>query len=175
MSASYYDALLPVREPSADPQGVLAGIRLPYRVLASICIPGGRIVVAFISDSVILSRMFAANWARAKPARRRNATLYALARPARGYGLDRKWDGARWWSRDRKMMMVFGFGSYRLAKVCVQIRRQLRDGEERAAEEEQRDHPKSEDHVEGLVVLRLGDGERVQRRRERQPCQHGYR
>ena len=71
MSASYYDALLPVREPGADPQGVLAGIRLPYRVLASICIPGGRVVVAFISDSVILSRMFAANWAQAKPARRR--------------------------------------------------------------------------------------------------------
>jgi hypothetical protein len=66
MSASYYDALLPVREPGADPQGVLAGIRLPYRVLASICIPGGRIVVAFISDSVILSRMFAANWAQAE-------------------------------------------------------------------------------------------------------------
>ena len=119
MSASYYDALLPVREPSTDPQGVLAGIRLPYRVLASICIPGGRIVVAFISDSVILSRMFAANWAQAEAGQEADATLYALARPARSYGLDRKWDGARWWSRDRKMMMVFGFGSYRLAKVCV--------------------------------------------------------
>ena len=81
MSASYYDALLPVREPSADPQGVLAGIRLPYRVLASICIPGGRIVVAFISDSVILSRMFAANWARAEAGQEADATLYALARP----------------------------------------------------------------------------------------------
>ena len=119
MSASYYDALLPVREPGADPRGVLAGIRLPYRVLASICIPGGRVVVAFISDSVILSRMFAANWAQAEAGQEADATLYALARPARGYGLDRKWDGARWWSRDRKMMMVFGFGSYRLAKVCV--------------------------------------------------------
>lgn len=119
MSASYYDALLPVREPGGDPREVLAGIRLPYRVLASIGMPGGRIVVAFVSDSVILSRMFAANWARAQAGQEADATLYALARPARGYGLDREWDGARWWSRDRKMMMVFGSGSYRLAKVCV--------------------------------------------------------
>jgi hypothetical protein len=119
MSASYYDALLPVREPGDDPERVLAGIRLPYRVLASIRIPGGRIVVAFISDSVILSRMFAANWAQAEAGQEPDATLYALARPARGYGLDQEWDGARWWARDRKMMMVFGFDSYRLAKVCV--------------------------------------------------------
>jgi CobW/HypB/UreG, nucleotide-binding domain len=119
MSASYYDALLPVREPGADPQRVLAGIRLPYRVLASIRMPGGRIVVALISDSAILSRMFAANWAQAQAGQEPDATLYALARPARGYGLDQKWDGARWWARDRKTMMVFGFGSYRLAKVCV--------------------------------------------------------
>ena len=47
----YYDALLPVREPDADLQGVLARILLPYRVLASICVPGGRIVLAFVSDS----------------------------------------------------------------------------------------------------------------------------
>jgi hypothetical protein len=119
MSASYYDALLPVREPGADPQRVLAGIRLPYRVLASIGMPGGRIVVALISDSVILSRMFAANWAQAEAGQEADATLYALARPARGYGLDRQWDGARWWAPNRKTMMVFGFGSYRLAKVCV--------------------------------------------------------
>lgn len=119
MSATYYDALLPVREPGADLQGVLAGIRLPHRVLASIRVPGGRIVVAFISDSVILSRMFAANWAQAETGQEADATLYALARPASRYGLDRGWDGARWWSRDEKIMVVFGFGSYRLAKVCV--------------------------------------------------------
>ena len=34
-------------------------------------------------------------------------------------GLMTRWDGARWWSREHKMMVVFGFGSYRLAKVCV--------------------------------------------------------
>jgi GTPase SAR1 family protein len=119
MGVSYYDALLPVREPGAGLQEVLAGIRLPYRVLASVCVPGGRIVLALVSDSALLSRMFAANWAQAGAGREPDATLYALARPARGYGLDRRWDGARWWSRDQKAMVVFGFGSYRLAKVCV--------------------------------------------------------
>ena len=119
MSVGYYDALLPVREPGASLRGVLAGIRLPYRVLASICVPGGGIVLAFVSDSALLSRMFAANWASAGAGQEPDATLYALARPASGYGLDRRWDGARWWSRDQKTMTVFGFGSYRLAKVCV--------------------------------------------------------
>ena len=97
----------------------MAGVRLPYRVLASICVPAGRIVLAFISDSARLSGMFAANWAQVGTDAEPDATLYALARPACGYGLDRRWDGARWWSRDHKMMVVFGFGSYRLAKVCV--------------------------------------------------------
>jgi CobW/HypB/UreG, nucleotide-binding domain len=119
MSVGYYDTLLPVREPSAELQGVLAGIRLPYRVLASICVPGGRIVLAFISDSAMLSRMFATNWAPTGAGQEPDATLYALARPACDYGLDRRWDEARWWSRDRKTMTVFGFVSYRLAKVCV--------------------------------------------------------
>ena len=119
MGVSYYDTLLPVRKPAAGLQSVVAGIRLPYRVLASICVPAGRIVLAFVSDSARLSGMFAANWAQAGTDAEPDATLYALARPACGYGLDRRWDGARWWSRDDKMMAVFGFGSYRLAKVCV--------------------------------------------------------
>jgi len=119
MAVSYYDALLPVREPGADLRGMVAGIRLPYRVLASICVPAGRIVLAFVSDSARLSRMFAANWAHAGTDQEPDATLYALARPACGYGLDGRWDVARWWSRDQKTMVVFGFGSYRLAKVCV--------------------------------------------------------
>jgi hypothetical protein len=33
MAVSYYDALPPVREPQAGLREVLAGIRLPYRVL----------------------------------------------------------------------------------------------------------------------------------------------
>ena len=119
MSVSYYDALLPVREPGAGLRDAVAGIRLPYRVLASIRVPAGRIVLAFVSDSARLSRMFAANWARAGTNQEPDATLYALALPARGYGLDGRWDGARWWSRDQKTMVVFGFGSYRMAKVCV--------------------------------------------------------
>jgi CobW/HypB/UreG, nucleotide-binding domain len=119
MGVSYYDALLPVGEPGAGLRDVVAGVRLPYRVLASICVPAGRIVLAFVSDSARLSRMFAANWAQAGTDQEPDATLYALSRPACGYGLDRRWDGARWWSRDQKMMVVFGFGSYRLAKVCV--------------------------------------------------------
>jgi len=119
MSLSYYDQLLPVREPEAGLPAVVAGLRLPYRVLASICVPSGRIVVAFVSDNPRLSRMFAANWAKAGTDQEPDATLYALSLPARRYGLDGRWDGARWWSRDRKMMVVFGFGSYRLAKVCV--------------------------------------------------------
>jgi predicted ATPase len=88
-------------------------------VLASISGPAGRIVVAFVSDSARLSRMFAANWAAAGTSQQPDATLYALARPACGYGLDGGWDGARWWSREHKMMLVFGFGPYRLAKVCI--------------------------------------------------------
>jgi hypothetical protein len=63
--------------------------------------------------------MFAANWAQAGTGQKPDATLYALARPACSYGLDNTWDGARWWSRKQKMMVVFGVGSYRLAKVCV--------------------------------------------------------
>ncbi len=119
MGISYYDALLPVREPGAGLRAVLARIGLPYRVLVSVCVPGGRVVLAFVSDSALLSRMFAANWAQAEAGQEPDATLYALAGPACGYGLDWRWDGARWWSRDHKTMVVFGFGSYRLAKVCV--------------------------------------------------------
>ncbi len=119
MGVSYYDALLPVHEASAGLQRVLTGLQLPYRVLASVCVPGGRIVLAFVSDSSLLSRMFAANWALAEVSEEADAVLYALARPASCYGLDRRWDKARWWSRDQKMMAVFGFGSYRLVKVCV--------------------------------------------------------
>jgi hypothetical protein len=118
MGVRYYDELLPAREPGTGLPGLVAGIRLPYRVLASISVPGGRIVLAFVSDSAWLSRMFAANWAQADTGQP-DATLYALARPACGYGLDDRWDQARWWSREHKMMVVFGFGSYRLAKVCV--------------------------------------------------------
>src|ERR1035437_8453196 len=119
MGVSYYDTLLPVREPGAGLQSVVAGLRLPYRVLASICVPAGRIVLAFVSDSARLSGMFAANWAQAETDAEPDATLYALARPAGSYGLGDRGDGARWGSRDDKMMVVFGFGSYRLAKVCV--------------------------------------------------------
>jgi len=119
MSIDYYNALLPVREPGTDLSGVVAAIRLPYRVLASVGVPAGRIVLAFVSDSAQLSRMFAANWAPARTGQQPDATLCALARPARGYGLDGRWNGARWWSREHKMMLVFGSGSYRLAKVCV--------------------------------------------------------
>ena len=119
MAVSYYDALLPVREPGTGLLGMVASLQLPNRVLASICVPGGRIVVAFLSDSALLSCMFAANWAQAGMDQEPDATLYALAQPACSYGLDGRWDGARWWSRDQKMMVVFGLRSYRLAKVCV--------------------------------------------------------
>jgi hypothetical protein len=47
MGISYYDALLPVREPGADLRDVVAGIGLPYRVLASVRVPAGRIVLGF--------------------------------------------------------------------------------------------------------------------------------
>jgi hypothetical protein len=119
MGVSYYDGLLPVREPSVGLRGEVAGLRLPYRVLASIRTPAGRVVLAFVSDSARLSGMVAANWARPGTDQEPDATLFALARPAGDYGLDGRWDAARWWSRDHKMMVVFGLGSYRLAKVCV--------------------------------------------------------
>jgi CobW/HypB/UreG, nucleotide-binding domain len=119
MSVSYYDALVPVCEPGPGMPGMLADLRLPYRALASIRVPGGRVVIALVSDSALLSRMFTANWAPAGTGERPDATLYALARPACGYGLDRRWGEARWWARDRKIMAIFGPGSYRLVKVCV--------------------------------------------------------
>ena len=108
VGVSYYDALLPVREPGAGLRSVVAGLRLPYRVLASIGVPAGRIVLAFVSDSARLSGMFAANWAQAGTDAEPDATLYALAPQARGYGLDRRWDGTRWWSRDHKMVTSHG-------------------------------------------------------------------
>ena len=80
MSVSYYDALSPVREPGVGLPGVVSGIRLPYRVLASVSVPAGRIVLAFVSDSARLRRMFAANWAAAGTGQQPDATLYALAR-----------------------------------------------------------------------------------------------
>ena len=79
---SYYDALLPVGTPGTDLRDMVAGIRLPYRVLASVCVPAGRIVLAFVSDSARLSGMFAANWAQAGTDQEPDATLYALGRPA---------------------------------------------------------------------------------------------
>ncbi len=119
MAVRYYDALLPVREPGPGLLAAVARLRLGHRVLASVRVPGGRLVVAFLSDSARLSRMFAANWAQAGIDQHPDATLYALTQPACRYGLDARWDGARWWSRDQKIMVVFGFGPYRLAKVCV--------------------------------------------------------
>jgi hypothetical protein len=119
MGIGYYDTLLPVREPEPGLSRALAGLHLPYRVSASVGVPAGRIVVALVSDSARLSRMFAANWALAGAGEQPDVTLYALARPASWYGLDGRWDRARWWSRAQKVMVVFGFGSYRLAKVCV--------------------------------------------------------
>jgi hypothetical protein len=119
MSASYYDALPPIREFSDDHAAAIAGVRFPFRTLGSVLVPAGRIVVAFISDSSRLSRMFADNWAPAPAGQAPDATLYMLARPACGYGLGEALDGARWWSRAGKTMAVFGGGSYRLAKVCM--------------------------------------------------------
>jgi len=119
MNAGYYDAILPVREFRDDEAGIIADLRLPYRTLASVFVPSGRIVVAFVSDSALLTRMFAANWARAGTDQEPDATLYALTHSARGYGLDDALDEARWWSAAGKLMVVFGFGSYRLAKVCI--------------------------------------------------------
>ena len=87
MGISYYDALVPVREPEVGLRSVVAGVRLPYRVLASICVPAGRIVLAFVSDSARLSGMFAANWAQAGTDAEPDAVLYALARPPAATGL----------------------------------------------------------------------------------------
>jgi len=119
VGASYYDGLLPVRDPGSGLPGVVSGIRPPYRVTASVAVPAGRIVIAFVSDSAELSRMFAANWAPAEAGARPDATLCALTGPASGYGLADHWDRARWWSPRDQVMLALGFGSYRLVKVCV--------------------------------------------------------
>jgi hypothetical protein len=84
----------------------MAGLRLPYRGLASIGVPAGPVVVAFVSDSARLSDMFAANSAQAGTGQEPDATLYALAGPACRYGLDETSDRARWWSRDHKVMVI---------------------------------------------------------------------
>ena len=119
MSLGYYDMLPPVRAPGESLLPAVAGLRLPHRVLASIGVPAGRLTVAFVSDSARLSRMFAANWGPAALDQVPDATLYALTRPAGGYGLGGSWDGVRWWSAEQRAMVVFGFGSYRLVKICV--------------------------------------------------------
>ena len=106
MGASYYDVLLPVCAPQAGLREVVAGIALPPPVLGSVRVPAGRIVLGLVSDNTRLSGMFAANWAAAGTGRQPDATLYALSRPAGAYGLDDRWDRARWWSRDHKMMLV---------------------------------------------------------------------
>jgi hypothetical protein len=77
MGVRYYDALLPVHEPGAGLRAAMAGLRLPYRVLASIGVPAGQVVVASVSDSTRLSDMFAANWAQAATGQEPDATLYA--------------------------------------------------------------------------------------------------
>ena len=69
MGVSYYDALLPVRELGTDPLGAVAGIRLPDRVLASVGVPAGRIVLAFVSDSARLSACSRPTGLRASPKR----------------------------------------------------------------------------------------------------------
>jgi CobW/HypB/UreG family nucleotide-binding protein len=119
MSVSYYDTLLPVREPEPRLRAAIAGLRLPYRLLASVGVPAGGVVVALVSDSTQLSQMFAANWAQAGTDQEPDATLYALTGPACRYGLDETLDQARWWSRDHKAMVVFRVSSYRLVKVCM--------------------------------------------------------
>lgn len=119
MIASYYDALLPVGELGDDDAAAIAGLRLPVRVLASVVVPSDQVVVALVSDDSRLGRMFAENWAPAAADQEPDATLYALAGPACSYGFDEALDGARWWSRGGKTMVVFGIGSYRLAKVCI--------------------------------------------------------
>jgi hypothetical protein len=119
MGISYYDALLPVREPGPGLARALAGLHLPCRAHAAIGVPEGQIVVALVSDSTRLGCMFAANWAPAETGREPDATLYALVRPAAWYGLDGRWDRARWWSRAGKTMAAFGCGTYRLVKVCI--------------------------------------------------------
>lgn len=119
MGISYYDTLPPAREPGAELREVVGRLWLPYRVLASVLVPAGRMVVAFVTDSALLSRMFAANWAPAGITEEPIATLYALTGPAARYRLPGRWDGARWWWRDQQAMVVFGLGSYRLVKVCM--------------------------------------------------------
>lgn len=119
MNAGYYDTLLPVAGLGDDLWSAVTGLRLPCRAVVPVATPAGRIVVAFVSDSPRLSRMAAANWAQARADQEPDATLYALARPAAHYGLAGTLDSTRWWSRAEKAMVVFRFGSYRLAKVCI--------------------------------------------------------
>jgi hypothetical protein len=119
MDLSYYDTITTVRELRGDRADLVASLPLPHRVVASVAVPAGRLVVRFITDSALLADMFAANWAPADGDSEPDGTLYALTRPAFSYGLADKWDRSRWWSRDRKSMIVFGCGRYRLAKVCV--------------------------------------------------------
>jgi len=113
-----YGPPLPVRELRQARLDQLARLRLPYRHLAAVATPAGCLVVAFATDSVLLSRLFAGNWAPADSDRQPDATLRVLARPARGYGLDGTWDEARWWSSSARTMVLFT-ADYHLVKVCI--------------------------------------------------------
>jgi hypothetical protein len=118
MGVSYYNGLLPVREPgrACGPQWSACGFRTGCSRRSGARGParGG-----LVSDSARLSDMFAANWAQAGTGQEPDAALYALAGPACRYGLDEGLDRARWWPRNHQVMVVFGSGSYRLIKVCV--------------------------------------------------------
>ena len=66
MGVSYYDGLLPVRDPGPGLREVMTASGLRTRCWRRSPRPLGRIVLAFVSDSAELSRMFAANWARSR-------------------------------------------------------------------------------------------------------------
>jgi hypothetical protein len=119
VSPGYYDTLLPVRELDPAQADQMAVLDAPHHALASVRVPGGSLVVRLASDSPMLARIFVANWAHAEAGSAPDATLVALKRPARGYGLDGSWDAARWWSPSRRTMIIFSCRSYRLVKVCV--------------------------------------------------------
>ena len=81
MGVSYYDALLPP-EPGAGLQDLVAGIGLPYRVLVSIGVPGGMIVLALVSTCPAQPHV-RCELGCGRTGQQPDATLYALGRPAR--------------------------------------------------------------------------------------------
>lgn len=113
------DLPLPVRRLADDQARVSVALLDGHSRTGMVRTPAGAIVVALNTDSLRLSEFFSANWHPAPAGSAPHAIVTAFASPAQRYGLDHELDVARWWSPDRRELIVFDCDSYSVVKVCV--------------------------------------------------------